>query len=417
MSKNFGASGPEIQKEPDAIALDYDALYQAGIPQSAIVAAVADNFDIPLSRIQENNVDPADFLYAYTNAAEPGTINAFTDGLIRGVVKTGGPMVAGALTFGKATAASPLPPQFKGPAIPIMSVLGAFTATNTIGEPLVSAAERFEILDKEGTRLPQNRMAQAFGESMGSALPFIGGARFIGNTTEDFGGFLLSRNIREASGLTGSVLRAPGKTVDFIGKTSQKVGETARKNPGQFYVTESAMATGAATGAGVMEVASRGDPTFVAGGELAGGFAATKTPTGILLNAIPSLLNKFKNYGQTSRRQTAFGLKLQKLLNETGRDPAEIANKLEEAIGDDGRLVGFARELLNSEELPPLSVAGLTDDPIFGMLENYAKQANTGSSKLDIKLMDGYEESVNFYMRLVGALKEEGDPASLAIAQ
>ena len=129
------------------------------------------------------------------------------------------------------------------------------------------------------------------------------------------------------------------------------------------------------------------------------------------------IFNKFRNYGETTARQTSFGLKLQKLLNDTGRDPNEIANAIEAQIGPDGRLPAFARELLDGEEMPSLTVAGLTDDPIFGMLENYAKQANSGTSKLDLKLMDAYEEQVNFYMRLVGALREEGDPASLVLAQ
>ena len=77
VSTNFNPFGPvNTQKEPDAIDLDYDALYSAGIPQDAIVAAVADHFNIPLSDIEEQNVDPGNFLYAFTNSAKPGTINA-----------------------------------------------------------------------------------------------------------------------------------------------------------------------------------------------------------------------------------------------------------------------------------------------------------------------------------------------------
>ena len=69
VSANFNPFGPvDTQKEPDAIDLDYDALYAAGIPQDAIVAAVADNFNIslPLTDIKGNPVDPGNFLYAYT---------------------------------------------------------------------------------------------------------------------------------------------------------------------------------------------------------------------------------------------------------------------------------------------------------------------------------------------------------------
>tara|TARA_R100000005_G_C4990229_1_gene197728 strand:- start:48 stop:1766 length:1719 start_codon:yes stop_codon:yes gene_type:complete len=417
VSTNFNPFGPvNTQKEPDAIDLDYDALYSAGIPQDAIVAAVADHFNIPLSDIEEQNVDPGNFLYAFTNAAKPGTINAFTDGLIRGFLETGGPMVAGAFTAGKTAAKAPLPPQFKGPLIPLASLFGAIGATNTFGEPLVSAAERFQILDKQGTRLPQNRFAEAMGKSMGSGGPFIFGARFIGDSTKDFGGFLLSENIRKAGQLYPPLL-LPGKTVEFLGKTAQQVGRSARDDRRKFLSSETAMLTGAGIGAGFGDTLSAGDPMSVAGGELAGGFIITKTPTGILINNIGNLFNKFRNYGETTARQTAFGLKLQKLLRETGRDPNEIANAIEAQIGPDGKLPAFARELLDGEEMPSLTVAGLTDDPIFGMLENYAKQANSGTSKLDLKLMDAYEEQVNFYMRLVGALREEGDPASLVLAQ
>ena len=419
VSANFNPFGPvDTQKEPDAIDLDYDALYAAGIPQDAIVAAVADNFNIslPLTDIKGNPVDPGNFLYAYTNAAKPGTINAFTDGLIRGVLETGGPMVAGAFTAGKTAAKAPLPPQIKGPLIPLASLFGAIGATNTFGEPLVSAAERFQILDKQGTRLPQNRFAEAMGKSMGSGGPFIFGARFIGDSTKDFGGFLLSENIRKAGQLYPPLL-LPGKTVEFLGKTAQQVGRSARDDRRKFLSSETAMLTGAGAGAGFGDTASQGDPMSVAGGELAGGFIITKTPAGILLNNIGTITNKFRNYGETTARQTAFGLKLQKLLRETGRDPNEIANAIEAQIGPDGKLPAFARELLDGEEMPSLTVAGLTDDPIFGMLENYAKQANSGTSKLDLKLMDAYEEQVNFYMRLVGALREEGDPASLVLAQ
>ena len=419
VSANFNPFGPvDTQKESDAIDLDYDALYAAGIPQDAIVAAVADNFniDLPLKDDKGRPVDPGNFLYAYTNAAKPGTINAFTDGLIRGVLETGGPMVAGAFTAGKTAAKAPLPPQIKGPLIPLASLFGAIGATNTFGEPLVSAAERFQILDKQGTRLPQNRFAEAMGKSMGSGGPFIFGARFIGDSTKDFGGFLLSENIRKAGQLYPPLL-LPGKTVEFLGKTAQQVGRSARDDRKKFLSSETAMLTGAGVGAGVGDIVGQGDPMSVAGGELAGGFIITKTPAGILLNNIGTITNKFRNYGETTARQTAFGLKLQKLLRDTGRDPNEIANTIEAQIGPDGKLPAFARELLDGEEMPSLTVAGLTDDPIFGMLENYAKQANSGTSKLDLKLMDAYEEQVNFYMRLVGALREEGDPASIVLAQ
>jgi hypothetical protein len=417
VSTNFNPFGPvNTQKEPDAIDLDYDALYAAGIPQDAIVAAVADHFNIPLSDIEEQNVDPGNFLYAFTNAAKPGTINAFTDGLIRGVLETGAPMVAGAFAAGTTAAKSPLPPQIKGPLIPLASLFGAIGATNTFGEPLVSAAERFQILDKQGTRLPQNRFAEAAGKSMGSGGPFIFGSKFIGDSTKDFGGFLLSENMRKAAQLYPPLL-LPGKAVDFLGKTAQQVGRSARDDRRKFVTSETAMLTGAGVGAGFGDTLSQGDPMSVAGGELAGGFIITKTPAGILLNNIGTITNKFRNYGETTARQTAFGLKLQKLLRDTGRDPNEIANTIEAQIGPDGKLPAFARELLDGEEMPSLTVAGLTDDPIFGMLENYAKQANSGTSKLDLKLMDAYEEQVNFYMRLVGALREEGDPASLVLAQ
>ncbi len=57
-----------------------------------------------------------DFLYVYTNAAEPGGFSAFTDRLLRGLTKAG-PTVAMTIAGGKIGAAG-------GPAAPLTMPIG-----------------------------------------------------------------------------------------------------------------------------------------------------------------------------------------------------------------------------------------------------------------------------------------------------
>lgn len=436
VSKIFGQNR-EFQKNERAIDLDYDALYKAGVSQDAIVSAVAKELGIDEAEIEAKGIDSGDFLYVYTNAAKPGTISALTQGLLRGITKET-PAIASAVVAGKTAAKAPVPPALKGPLILGSSILGYYTGSN-IGEGTVDVAERLGVLRKDPT-LPENRFAEAFGESAGFAIPFTASSRFFGQT-DDLAGFLLNRRLQEIQGNTGTILRAPGTAVQFLGRTVSDIGESARTSPKRFFTTEATMATGAALGAGTLDLASRGDPLAVAGGELGGGFLATNTPTGILIKNLPTLFNLTKRGLSTDSRELKFGEALRDAFEKQGADVDAIINNIESQIGtvstrkvrnpetgrdevvlDEtgpaGKLPQIINDLLDGEGLPELTPAMLTNDPALVRFQNYVKNASTGTSAVDARLLNTYENAVNFYVRLIKALENQNTPeASVAAVQ
>lgn len=62
--------------------------------------------------------------------------------------------------------------------------------------------------------------------------------------------------------------------------------------------------------------------------------------------------------------------------------------------------------------------AMLTNDPALVRFQNYVKNASTGTSAVDARLLNTYENAVNFYVRLIKALENQNTPeASVAAVQ
>ena len=75
-------SGP-FEKIENPTALNYDELYNAGYSDYDIAKALGTEYGKDVDGYLDMGGSVEDFLYVYSNAAEPGSISAFTDRLLR----------------------------------------------------------------------------------------------------------------------------------------------------------------------------------------------------------------------------------------------------------------------------------------------------------------------------------------------
>ena len=111
MATNPQPSGP-FQKIENPTALNYDALYDAGYSNYDIAKALGVEHNKNVDAYLEQGGNVNDFLYVYSNAAEPGSLSAFTDRLLRSLTvstPTTAAVVGGAKLGKRVPFAQPLP--------------------------------------------------------------------------------------------------------------------------------------------------------------------------------------------------------------------------------------------------------------------------------------------------------------------
>ena len=180
-------------------------MYDAGFSNYDIAKGIGQEVNKDVDGYLEMGGNVNDFLYVYSNAAEPGGLQTFTDRLMRGLTKSA-PMVAG--TIGGAiagTAGGPLSPV----TVPIGMAVGAYAGYKT-GEDLVAAGEESGLFETNPP-LKQDRVFAVAGDIIGEGLPMVFSMPYLMRGTTSTAGILVSERLNQLSGITGSVVRAPGK--------------------------------------------------------------------------------------------------------------------------------------------------------------------------------------------------------------
>jgi len=392
-------------KSPNAISLNFDALYEAGIPISDINKSVANEIGFDYDKYLSDGGNPNDFTYVYTNVAPKGSLTQFTDRLLKGVTEMG-PAAAGLFKGVKYSSKIPV-------GQPLTTMAGG--AAGFIGG-LMAGEKASEALPFE-TRppFPQDRFLAKTGEVLGENLPFVAASPFLpAKDARSVAGFLVSKNIDKLPPLFGKILKGTGKGFQAFEKSLSEAGQAARGQKGlgaqaAFYGTELTSSLGAGLGAGTAEVFAPGSEGAQFGAEVLGGTALANTPTGIFLRSVPKFINMLKGEAGVSARETKLGQKLYGKLVESGEDPVEIINRLE---NDPAEMAAFAADL--EIDMPELTPAQITGSPLLSQLQNAIAQK--GPEKVSAEIATRMDNGFYFIERLATALENQGDPGSMKMA-
>ena len=404
-------TGP-LQKADNAIPLNYDALYDAGFSNYDIAKGIGQEVNKDVDGYLEMGGNVNDFLYVYSNAAEPGGLQTFTDRLMRGLTKSA-PMVAG--TIGGAiagTAGGPLSPV----TVPIGMAVGAYAGYKT-GEDLVAAGEESGLFETNPP-LKQDRVFAVAGDIIGEGLPMVFSMPYLMRGTTSTAGILVSERLNQLSGITGSVVRAPGKAYTGVENFLRGVGQTARGERGKLpqrtlYGVETGALGASAIGGAVGQETLEGGQTGRFVGEVTGGFFEPRLLLARnLINFArkgPSRLRaQFGSEGQEAR----LGEKVQQLILKYGEDPDDIIRQLEESPQ---QMQAILDDLQLNLELPPLTPAQITGSPVLRLFESQVGK-KTGASQLDQESLARAQKGFEFSEQVVQALIQQGDPESLRLA-
>lgn len=141
MAQTPQPTGP-LQKVDNPISLNYDELYNAGYSNYDIAKGIGQEVDKDVDAYLEMGGNVNDFLYVYSNAAEPGSFSAFTDRLMRGITKSA-PIAAGVVGGAKIGARVPVAqpaPTIAG------AIIGGLTGAEA-GESAVEIGEDMGVFD------------------------------------------------------------------------------------------------------------------------------------------------------------------------------------------------------------------------------------------------------------------------------
>ena len=395
-----------LRKVDSPLSLNFDELYDAGYSNYAIAKAVGAEFGKDLDGFVKQGGNVNDFLYTYTDIAEPGSIGAFTDRLFRSLTKstpTTAGIIGGAKLGARVPVAQPLP-TLGGMAF------GGFLGSQ-VGEGAVSVGEELGVFD---TRPPfrGDRFFAITGDVIGESLPFVFGTPYMMTSSGSTAGALVSERLGKLPG----IFRLPGKGYAAVEDMLRGAAQTARGEKGAaakrllYGVETTAVGTSALGGAtGEFLAGDAGQLT----GEIVGGMFE---PRVLFARQIPNLLSKITPRFGTDARESALGGKLRAFMTKYGEDPEAVIRELEVAAKTDPmRLKGFMDELGVELELPPLTPDQITGSPVLSMLrQTVAKRGK--DSTIDVEAAARAERGFEFIEQVIQVLRAEGDPASVKAA-
>tara|TARA_Y100000114_G_scaffold118616_1_gene113207 strand:+ start:3650 stop:7336 length:3687 start_codon:yes stop_codon:yes gene_type:complete len=400
-------SGP-FQKIENPTALNFDELYNAGFSDYDIAKALGTEYGKDLDGYLDMGGSVEDFLYVYSNAAEPGSISAFTDRLLRSLTvsaPTTAAVIGGAKLGKKIPFAQPLPTIATAAASGLLAAKG--------GESAVELGEDLGFFETNPP-LRRDRFAAVFGDILGESLPLVFGSPYLMSNSQSTAGALVSANLDKIGGVKGKIVRAPGKAYSAAEDFLRAVGQTARGERGKlakrgfFGVETTAAATSALGGATAREVLDTGEGgQFV--GEVIGGMFE---PRLIIARQIPRLINSFTGSFGTGARETQIGKKIYETLQKYGEDPKLVIDQLEE---NPELMNQFMNDLQVSADLPPLTPAQITGSPVLALLQNTVAK-KSGTSVLDEEILARANKGYEFIESIALQLIAQGDPDSVRIA-
>lgn len=404
-------TGP-LQKADNAVPLNYDALYDAGYSNYDIAKGVGQEVNKDLDAYLGMGGNVNDFLYVYTNAAEPGGFSTFTDRLLRGLTKAA-PIVAGTIGGGIAGAAG-------GPAAPVTvpagMAIGAYAGYKT-GQDLVQAGEETGLFETNPP-LKQDRFFAVMGDVIGEGIPMVLSMPYLVRSSASNAGILTSERLNQISGLKGSVVRAPGKAYTGVENFLRSVGQTARGEKGKaaqrtlFGVEGGALTASAVGGATGQETLGGGQMGRFTG-EVVGGFFEprlflARNLVKYVRGAPAAISGQLGQVGAESR----LGEKLRTLFEKYGENPDDIIRQLEE---NPQNMQAILDDLQMSLDLPPLTPAQVTGSPVLTLLENQVGKMG-GSSQIDQESLARAKKGFEFIEQVTQALIAQGDPDSVRAA-
>ena len=407
MATNPQPSGP-FQKIENPTALNYDALYDAGYSNYDIAKALGVEHNKNVDAYLEQGGNVNDFLYVYSNAAEPGSVSAFTDRLLRSLsvsAPTTAAMVSGAKLGKKVPFAQPLPT--------IAGAIGGGLLASKGAEQAVEMGEEYGLFETNPP-LRQDRFAAIMGDVIGESLPMVFAAPYFMTNSTSTAGFLVSDRLNRLQGRKGSIVRAPGKAYTSVEEFLSRVGQTARGEKGKatkrgFYTVETIAAGTAGLGGATARETLGGGETGQLAGEVIGGMFE---PRLVIARQLPRLLSGLSGKFGTGARETALGSKIRQTLLKYGEDPEQIILELEE---NPQRMSQFLDDLQVNAELPPLTPAQIVDSPVLSLLQNtVAKKSVT--TVLDQEAAARADKGYEFIEQMAQALIAQGDAESIRLA-
>ena len=407
MATNPQPSGP-FQKIENPTALNYDALYDAGYSNYDIAKALGVEHNKNVDAYLEQGGNINDFLYVYSNAAEPGSLSAFTDRLLRSLsvsAPTTAAVVGGAKLGKKVPFAQPLPT--------IAGAIGGGLLASKGAEQAVEMGEEYGFFETNPP-LRQDRFAAIMGDVIGESLPMVFAAPYFMTNSTSTAGFLVSDRLNKLGGRKGSIVRAPGKAYTSVEEFLSRVGQTARGEKGKvarrgFYGVETAAAgTSALGGATAREGLGTGETGQLAGEVIGGMFE----PRLVIARQLPKIFGALTGKLGTEARETALGSKIRQTLLKYGEEPEQIIRELEE---NPQRMSQFLDDLQVNVELPPLTPAQITNSPVLSLLQNtVAKKSAT--TVLDQEAAARADKGYEFIEQMAQALIAQGDAESIRLA-
>ncbi len=407
MAQTPQPTGP-LQKVDSPIALNYDELYDAGYSNYDIAKGIGQEVDKDVDAYLEMGGNVNDFLYVYSNAAEPGSFSAFTDRLMRGLTKSA-PIAAGVVGGAKIGARVPV-------AQPAPTIAGAIIGGLTGAEAGESAVEIGENMGVFETAPPlrQDRFAAVMGDIIGEGLPLVFTAPYMMTGSGSTAGLLMAERLNRISGKKGSIARAPGKAYTAAEDFLRKVGRTARGEEGKtakrgFYTVEVGATGMSSLGGAIGQESLGGGETGRFGGEIAGGMFE---PRLAIMRNLPRFFNSLTGKVGPGARETRIGQKLFETIQKYGEDPNTIIRQLEE---NPAQMQSFLDDLQVNAELPPLTPAQITGSPVLSLLQNQVAKKGV-TSVLDQEALARAEKGYEFIEQLATALIAQGDSESVRFA-
>ena len=396
-------TGP-FQKVENPTQLNFDELYGAGYSNYDIAKAVGEEYGKDLDGYIDMGGNVNDFLYVYTDIAEPGSFSTFMDRMLKGITKSG-PVAAGAIGGAKLGARVPF-------AQPLPTIAGAAIGGLSGIEVGQEAAEALPFETRPPFR--QDRFAAVAGDIIGEGLPLIFSMPYLVGSGTSTAGVLVSSRLDNIGGIAGKIARSPGKGYSAVESFLSGIGQTARGARGKaaqktLYGVETG-ATGMAGFGGAMgqETLGGGEVGRVAGEVIGGMFE----PRLFVMRQAPRLIGSFTGKFGSDARETKLGAKLHETILKYGENPDDVIAELE---ANPAQMQQFLDDLQLEMELPPLTPAQITNSPILGMLQNQVAKKSPGSI-IDAETGARAEKGYEFVEQVAQALIAQGDAESIRIA-
>lgn len=396
-------TGP-LQKVENPTQLNFDALYDAGFSNYQIAKEVGKEYGKDLDGYIDMGGNINDFLYVYTDIAEPGSFSTFMDRMLKGVTKSS-PVAAGAIGGAKLGSRVPF-------AQPVPTLGGAAIGALAGIEVGQQAAEALPFETRPPFR--QDRFAAVMGEVIGEGLPLVFSMPFLVGSGTSTAGALVSSRLDNIGGIAGKIARAPGKGYQAAEGFLSGIGQTARGARGKvaqktLYGVEIGATGMAGVGGAIGQEAVGGGDIGRVAGEVIGGMFE---PRLFIMRQVPRLISSFTGKFGSEARETKLGAKLFQTIEKYGENPDDVIAELE---ANPAKMQQFLDELQLDMDLPPLTPAQITNSPILGMLQNQVAKKSHGSV-IDAETGARAEKGYEFIEQIAQALIAQGDAESIRIA-